>query len=156
MKKTLYILTAILLMATSCEKTGNSLIDKIVGEWHYTTTENGITEDIWLSFDGAGTFEMYQKIGEGPYWHSTGEFEADPATGILTGVYSDRYPWKYSYKVTATSGTLTMTAAELDTYTVSYTREAIPAEVRAASLPLTRSSASEYLNLTGLSGWRAL
>ena len=143
MKRTIYtILAALLLTATGCEKPADRLIDKIVGEWHYTAEENGVTEDVWLSFGADGTFEMYQKIGEGPYWHSKGEYTADPATDILTGVYSDRYPWKYSYKVEAGTGTLQMTAVELEGHTLTYTREAIPAEVRDKSVPLTKASAS--------------
>ena len=144
MKRTIYtILAALLLTATGCEKPADRLIDKIVGDWHYTAEENGVTEDIWISFGADGTFEMYQKIGEGPYWHSTGEYTADPATGILTGVYSDRYPWKYSYKVEVDSRKLEMLAVELEGYMVIYTRETIPAEVRDKSVPLTKAEAFE-------------
>ena len=68
MKRTIYtILAAILLTATGCEKTADRLIDRIVGEWHYTAQESGITEDVWLSFSTDGTFEMYQKVGEGAH-----------------------------------------------------------------------------------------
>lgn len=145
MKRTIYtILAALLLTATGCEKPADRLIDKIVGEWHYTAEENGVAEDVWLSFGADGTFEMYQKIGEGPYWHSTGEYTADPATDILTGVYSDRYPWKYSYKVEAGTGTLQMSAVEIEGHTVTYTREAIPAEVRDKSVPLTKADAPDF------------
>ncbi len=146
MKKTIYtILAALLLTATGCEKTADRLIDTLAGDWHYTAEENGVAEDIWLSFAETGTFEIYQKIGEGPYWHSTGEYTADPATGILTGVYSDRYPWKYSYKVEVGSGTLQMTAVELEGHTVTYTRETIPAEVRDKSVPLTKADAPDFV-----------
>ena len=145
MKRTIYtILAALLLTATGCEKPADRLIDKIVGEWHYTAEENGVAEDVWLSFGADGTFEIYQKIGEGPYWHSTGEYTADPATGILIGVYSDRYPWKYSYKVEAGTGTLQMSAVEIEGHTVTYTRETIPAEVRDKSVPLTKADAPDF------------
>jgi len=145
MKRTIYtILAALLLTATGCEKPADRLIDKIVGEWHYTAEENGVTEDIWLSFSADGTFEMFQKIGEGPYWHSKGEYTADPATGILTGVYSDRYPWKYSYKVEAGTGTLQMSAVVIEGHTVTYTLAAIPAEVRDKSVPLTKADAPDF------------
>lgn len=144
MKRTIYtILAALLLTATGCENPADRIIDKIVGDWHYTAEENGVAEDVWLSFGADGTFEIYQKIGEGPYWHSTGEYTADPATGILTGVYSDRYPWKYSYKVEVESRKLEMLAVELEGYMVIYTRETIPAEVRDKSVPLTKAEAFE-------------
>lgn len=144
MKKIVYIFAAVaaLILTASCQKEAGRLMNDIVGDWHYSAEESGVKEDIWISFAADGTFEMYQKIGEGPYWHSKGEYTADPATGILTGVYSDRYPWKYSYKVEAGTGTLQMTAVELEGHTLTYTRETIPAEVRDKSVPLTKS---EYI-----------
>lgn len=143
MKRTIYtILAALLLTATGCEKTADRFIETLVGDWHYTSEDGPAAEDVWLSLAADGTFEMYQKIGGGPYWHSTGEYTADPDTKILTGVYSDRYPWKYSYKVEAGTGTLQMTAVEIEGHTLTYTREAIPAEVRDKSVPLTKASES--------------
>ena len=85
---------------------------------------------------------MYQKIGEGPYWHSEGEYELSSSM-ILSGVYSDRYPWKYSYKVSISDKTLVMTAKELENYVVTYERAEIPLEVRQKSLPLTKSESVE-------------
>ena len=88
MKKIIYIFALLaLFVATSCQKeAGNAY--KFVGDWHYTATENGVAEDVWVSFSGDATFEMYQKIGDGPYWYSKGEFEYDEQTGVLAGVYS--------------------------------------------------------------------
>lgn len=141
MKRITYILTAIasLLLTASCQKASDHLLDSLTGDWHYTGEESGVEEDIWVSFAENGTFEMYQKIGEGAWWYSTGEFTADSETKTLTGIYSDRYPWKYSYRIDVDAKTLQMTAVELDGYTVTYTREAIPAEVRDKALPLTKS-----------------
>lgn len=143
MKKTLYTLLSALLLITSCQKDGNRLVEQLSGEWHYTAEENGVAEDIWIAFTEEGTFEMYQMIGTGPYWYSTGEFAIDPETDVLTGVYSDRYPWKHSYRITVSDKTLTMTAVETEGYSVTYTREAIPAAVRDRSLPLTKADMTE-------------
>ena len=139
MKRILYILSALLLTATSCQEEGNALLLQLAGEWHYTAEESGVTEDVWLSFAENGTFEIYQKIGEGPYWHVTGDFTLDPETAVLTGVYSDRYPWSWSYVIEVSRETLVMTAVELEGYSLTYTKEQIPAEVRDKSLPLTKS-----------------
>lgn len=148
MKNPIYtLLAALLLMATGCEKPTDRFIDTLVGDWHYTAEESGVTEDVWLTLNSDSTFEMYQKIGDGPYWHSTGGYTADPDTHILTGVYSDRYPWKYSYKVAVESDTLLMTAVELEGYSLSYTRETIPAEVRDKAVPLTKSGSGEPARL---------
>lgn len=145
MKKILYIFAAAaaLILAASCQKEADRLTDGIVGDWHYSAEESGAKEDVWISFAADGTFEMYQKIGEGPYWLSAGEYTVDAQKGILSGVYSDRYPWKYSYKIKVSSKSLVMTAVELDTYSVTYVREAVPAEVVAKALPLTKSEPME-------------
>lgn len=139
MKKIIYIIAAVLLLATSCRKDNTRLAENLVGEWHYSATEQGVTEDIYIGFSADGTFEMYQKVGEGVHWYIAGEYTVDSETCILSGVYTDRYPWKYDYKVTVSGNTLVMTAVQLETYSVTYSRESIPAEVRAKSLPLTKA-----------------
>lgn len=145
MKRITYILTAIasILLTVSCQKASDHLLDSLTGDWHYTGEESGVEEDIWVSFAVNGTFEMYQKIGDGAYWYSTGEFTLDPDTMTLSGVYSDRYPWKYDYTVSVSSKALVMTAVQLDTHSLTYTRESIPDEVRQKSLPLTKSETFE-------------
>lgn len=130
-------------MLVGCTKDGSRVMDQLVGDWHYTAEESGVKEDIWISFAQDGTFEMYQKIGEGAYWSTTGEYTYNEEDQSLTGVYSDRYPWKYSYKVSVTSTSLVMTAVELENYSVEYKKETIPAEVREKSLPLTKSVSVE-------------
>ncbi len=151
MKRTIYILTAIaaFLLTASCQKASDRLLDSLTGDWHYTGEESGVKEDIWVSFAENGTFEMYQKIGEGPYWHTDGEYAVDAETGILSGVYSDRYPWKYSYKIKVDSKSLVMTAVELETYSVTYAREAVPSEVVAKALPLTKAESGDPVVFEG-------
>ena len=130
----------VLFVMTSCqEKTGRAF--PFAGEWHYTATENGVAEDVWVSFLSDGTFEMYQQIGEGPYWYSYGEFTYNE--GVLSGIYSDRYRWKYDYEISVKGNTLEMTALGIENYSVIYTKESIPSEVREKSLPLTKSEATE-------------
>ena len=144
MKKILYIISAIatLLFASSCEKE-SGVLNQLAGEWHCTVEESGVTQDVYLSLGTDGQFEMYQKTGEGPYWYSSGKYTLDTETMVLSGVYSDKYPWKYSYKVAVSASSLQMTAVENKTYVVSYSKETIPAEVRAKSLPLTKSESAE-------------
>lgn len=139
MKKLIYIFALIaMFVATGCQKENNPSYP-FLGDWHYTATEQGVSEDVWVSFLSDGTFEMYQKLGEGPYWFSKGEYTYDNASKVLSGVYSDRYPWKYSYKVTVAGNALVMEATELEGYTVTYTSEEIPAAVREKCLPLTKA-----------------
>lgn len=145
MKKILYMIAAaaVLLLGTSCQKDSDALTAKLAADWHYTAQENGVTEEVWISFTADGTFEMFQKIGDGPYWYTSGEFEYDVDSKVLSGIYSDRYPWKYTYAITLTDKTLQMAAVELASHSVTYTREFIPAQVREKSLPLTKAEAVE-------------
>lgn len=143
MKKIFYIFASSLIMLVGCTKEADRVMNQLVGDWHYSGEESGVKEDIWISFSQDGTFEMYQKIGEGAYWSTTGEYDYNEESQSLTGVYSDRYPWKYSYKVSVSSSTLMMTAVELENYSVEYNRETIPSEVREKSLPLTKSVSVE-------------
>lgn len=139
MKKLFYIFAILaLFMATGCQEKADRSFP-FSGDWHYTATENGVAEDVWVSFLSDGTFEMFQKIGEGPYWYSYGEFTYHPEEKLLQGVYSDRYRWKYDYNVSVSGSTLVMTAVGVENYSVSYTKETIPSEVREKSLPLTKS-----------------
>ena len=143
MKKILYTIIAVLAIATSCQKDDDRFMLNLVGQWHYAGTENGVEEDIWLELTEDGTFEMYQKIGSGPYWYSKGEYTVDLENRVLTGVYSDRYPWNYSYVIEVSSTILVMKAVELEGYIQNYVREQIPAEVRDKYLPLTKSESVE-------------
>ena len=143
MKKLFYIFTASLLIAVGCTKDASKVMNQLSGDWHYAAEENGVKEDIWISFSEDGTFEMFQKIGDGPYWYTSGEFEYDVDSKVLSGIYSDRYPWKYTYAITLTEKTLQMAAVELASHSVTYTRESIPAQVREKSLPLTKAEAVE-------------
>lgn len=145
MKKVLYIVAAAvaLLFCASCQKESDAMTAKLAADWHYTAEENGVKEDVWISFTADGAFEMFQKVGDGPYWYTQGEYALDPETKVLSGVYSDRYPWKYSYKVSISDKTLEMAAVELEGYKLTYNKETIPAQVREKSLPLTKSEQVE-------------
>ena len=143
MKRLIFIFAILaLFVATGCEKNAAQSYD-FLGDRHYSATENAVAEDIWVSFFADGTFEMYQKVGEGPYWYSHGEFAFDATADVLTGVYSDRYDWKYSYVVSVSGSTMVMKAVEVENYSVTYTKETVPAEVKEKSLPLTKSESVE-------------
>lgn len=142
MKKIIYVIAAIL-FAVSCQEKTDKVVEQITGEWHYSSIESGVNEDVYVSFATDGSFVLYQKIGDGAYWYSEGTFTLDAETMVLTGVYTDRYPWKYSYKVTVSDKTLTLSAMELEGYSTTYTRETIPAQVRKMSLPLTKSEQTD-------------
>ena len=131
MKKLLYIFAALMLIA-SCGKNEEgkkpeiNLEEQIIGQWHSTSIS--VDGDIYIEFDQAKTFELYQQIGEGAYrlYRGTWNLEGD----LLTGKYNDGEDWAAAYKIAIEGDTLTMTsnndAAEKSTYTESE----IPSEVK--------------------------
>ena len=103
-----------------------NLEEQIIGQWHSTSIS--VDGDIYIEFDQAKTFELYQQIGEGAYrlYRGTWNLEGD----LLTGKYNDGEDWAAAYKIAIEGDTLTMTsnndAAEKSTYTESE----IPSEVK--------------------------
>lgn len=130
-----------MILAVGCKGGLDNVADKIVGDWHYQATESEVTEDVWLSLAEDGTFDLYQKIGEGVHWHIKGEYTLNLDKMTITGVYSDRYPWRYDYAFKVNSTSLTLTAVQDENYVQTYTREALPSEVVDKSLELTTKSA---------------
>ena len=65
MKKLLYIFAALMLIA-SCGKNEEgkkpeiNLEEQIIGQWHSTSIS--VDGDIYIEFDQAKTFELYQQI----------------------------------------------------------------------------------------------
>ena len=109
MKKLLYILTAIVVLA-SCGKNGDekqTLEQKVCAEWH--STQLPISGDIYIDFNGDKTFELYQQIGEGAYrlYRGTWNLEGD----LLTGRYNDGEDWACSYTVALEGNKLTLTSS---------------------------------------------
>ena len=69
-------------------------LEKVVGEWHYTGVESGVQIDIYLGLYNDSTFDLYQKVGDGPHYLYKGKFSFDGQ--VLTGTYSDYTPWTHS------------------------------------------------------------
>lgn len=132
MKNTLYHIAAALLVliASSCQKEKEDNFDYqtyVVGEWHFASEK--YDADIYLSFTADESFDLYQKVGDGPYRHYRGGWAADK--DILSGTYSDGTPWGSTYKMTF-SGTdaMTLTAQNESKETADYIRESVPASVK--------------------------
>lgn len=148
MKKYIYKIFTIFVLiaaAVSCKSDEMRSKEDLVGDWHYAGTENGVAMDIWLSLNLDDTFEMYQMVGEGAYWKSTGKYTADIETGIISGRYSDKTPWAHDYEFSVNGSVLTLTAVDTPSYTTTYKRETVPAEVKEKSLDLTKSSEMEFV-----------
>ena len=137
MKKLLYILTAIVVLA-SCGKNGNekqTLEQKVCAEWH--STQLPISGDIYIDFNGDKTFELYQQIGEGAYrlYRGTWNLEGD----LLTGRYNDGEDWACSYTVALEGNKLTLTSSNSAGEVSVYEKSSIPASVKESCETVVKS-----------------
>lgn len=134
MKKNIYILIALLLMATGCKK--EKTVDyakQVIGEWH--CVPETFDADVYLALDPDGTFALYQQIGEGRHRHYSGEWELDGIT--LSGSYSGGEAWGSSYQVSFSGGnTMSLKALNGSEEVMTYSRNTIPSEVIEGSVEM--------------------
>lgn len=124
---------AVLTLFAGCKKEAQKSPQAlaIVGEWNY---ENGAVseeqqESVYIAFNADNTFELFQKIGAGVYKKLTGTYTVEGT--LLSGVYDGGTPWKAKYNITdVNSATLTLKSAWNAEYVITYTKKAIPEEVR--------------------------
>lgn len=134
--------TFVALGLASCTKTDKNL-EKISGEWYWQGTEANVSLEVYLAFKTDNTFDIFQKIGDGAFRHYTGTYTYDGVN--LTGVYSDKTAWKYSYQAQVNGDNLVMNYVGEDK-SLTYTRKNIPFTVRQHHTePLKSSVAEEYL-----------
>ena len=130
-----------LFAVAACSDPEAEKLEKIVGEWHYSGTESGTEVDVYIGFSQDYTFELYQKIGEGPHYLYKGKYKFDGE--VLSGTYSDYTPWAHDYKVSKTGGSLVLTSVAVPEYSMTYARETIPESVRTHYMPATKSASNE-------------
>jgi hypothetical protein len=137
--------TVVALGLISCEKTDPNL-KKIAGEW-YLQEEN---VEVYINFNADGTFELYQNISvnEGMnaprYRLYSGTFTYDGT--LLTGVYSDKSQWAYTYQATVSGDNLTMAFTDNGKEFVrTYVRKSIPFSVRKNCTEPLKSAADEVV-----------
>lgn len=140
MKKLLYMLSALLMLAGCGEKNGEddkkSTAELLCGEWHSTTLT--VSGDVYLDFNEDKTFEMYQKIGDGAYrlYRGTWNVEND----ILSGKYNDGENWAASYDVAIEGKNLTLTSRNDAAEVTKYSSCTVPEEVKAGSVVVVKST----------------
>lgn len=127
-----------LFAVAACSDPEAEKLEKIVGEWHYTTTESGVGIDVYLGLSQDYTFELYQKIGDGPHYLYKGKYKFDGE--VLSGTYNDYTPWAHEYKVTNSGGSLVLTSVADPEYSLTYAREAVPESVRTHYMPATKAA----------------
>lgn len=128
MKRLLFILTALLMIAaTGCKKEDKKIDYKanLIGEWH--CAPDNMDADIYVEFAQDGSFALYQQVGEGRYRNFSGSWECEE--NILSGTYADGTPWGSSYQMDFDDDTMTLTAMNGSNEVMTYIREDIPGEV---------------------------
>lgn len=135
MKRIIYMtlaLLSVIIMGTGCKK--EKIQSNIAGEWHCTVEEC----DIYLAFNPEGTFELYQKLGEGRYYQYNGTWSVDK--DIVSGTYNDGTSWGSSYQVKFNgSDKMTFSATNGSGEVNTYTRTSIPEEVMNGYLVAVKS-----------------
>ena len=134
--KIIVIVAAVFTLA-ACGLSDARKFDRLVGEWHYTGEESGVQIDIYLALYGDSSFDLYQKVGDGPHYLYKGKFELNE--DVLSGTYSDYTPWAHEYNVETTKTSLTLTSVADPKYSLSFTKEAIPESVSTHYMPVTKS-----------------
>ena len=137
--------TFVALGLISCSKADKNL-EKIAGEW-YLQEEN---VEVYVEFNVDGTFALYQNIsvaedGNDPrYRLYYGTFAYDGTT--LSGVYSDKSHWGYTYQATVSGDNLTMAFTDNGKEFVrTYVRKTIPFTVRKNCTEPLKSSIDEVV-----------
>lgn len=145
MKKILYLLLALSMAVFSgCDKNKNTggsgtepepepvnpsaptLKEEICAEWH--TSVSSIGADIYASFSSDGTFELYQKFGEGVHRLYRGKWGLEE--NVISGTYNDGESWSSTYEVEVMGSTMTWTSVNEAKEKTSYTKKAIPEDVK--------------------------
>ena len=116
----------------------------VIGEWHMISWSTLKAADIYLSFDEADSFHIYQRLYKPEYVHLDGRYTYDKPT--LNGRYSDNTPWgsasyRVSFNADGTRMTLTSTSSTSDVSV--FVKAEIPSEIISGALESTPQSRAE-------------
>lgn len=145
--KQLSIICAALLMciAAGCEKQEEKpqeegLKDIVCGEWHATI--QSADAELYAGFASDGTFELYQKVGEGFFRLYKGKWEVE--NDIISGKYNDGSVWASAYKVQMSGkDSMVWTSQNDAAEKTAYKRTEIPEDVKKNSVVKVKSSSED-------------
>lgn len=130
------VLCAVMAILSACEKEKAVSLDIIYGEWKLESWygqpagEGDVPADVYLSFSGDGTFDLYQKLGEAGHYTAFYGIYALDQDGLLSGTYSDGKSWGGTYDFSVEGDRLTLENPEAAGSGVCvYVRTTIPDSV---------------------------
>ncbi len=122
MKKFWLLAVAVTLFMACTKKDDTPKLD-VTGAWELSSvatkaTVGSETVSVYVDFASAGSFTLYQKIGNGRYTVFTGTYTLDATAGKLSGKYNGGKAWgPYSAAMEGSNLTLTSDGGkEVDTY----------------------------------------
>lgn len=144
MKKILYILSALLILASCNKDKGGDktelTAENLYGDWRSTSLP--ITGEIYICFLEDSTFELYQQIGEGSHRLYQGTWALEGS--LLTGKYNDGEDWAAAYNVAIADNVLTMTSNNDAAEVSVYEKSEVPAEVKDNCITVVKSSTRAF------------
>lgn len=153
MMKTITRLAAIIAVAAfslACgSKEDNSV--SIAGEWKLYSVagvpvesmDEGYRTEVYINFVGDGTFEIFQKLGEGRYRLYTGTYAIAGTT--VSGTYSDGKAWGSTYQASKEGSQLILTSQNANAEVCVYDSCTIPGSVRTEATIASKGSDTEDL-----------
>ena len=136
----LFVALAALMAGCSNENEGVKRSIDIVGGWHCTPEE--FDADIYVDFIEDGSFDLYQRVGQGRSRHYAGTWTVE--RNILSGSYADGTPWGSSYSVAKLDdSSISLTAQNGSVEVMVYRKEAIPDNVKQESVDVGSTQCDE-------------
>lgn len=136
----LFVALAALMVGCSNENEGVKRSIDIVGGWHCTPEE--FDADIYVDFIEDGSFDLYQRVGQGRSRHYAGTWTVE--RNILSGSYADGTPWGSSYSVAKLDdSSISLTAQNGSMEVMVYRKEAIPDNVKQESVDVRSTQCDE-------------
>lgn len=116
------------------------LKEMVCGEWH--TTIPSADAELYVEFASDGSFELYQKVGEGSFRLYRGKWELKD--DIISGKYNDGIDWASTYKVQmAGKDSMNWTSQNDAAEKTTYSRTVIPEEVKESRVNIVKSSSED-------------
>lgn len=141
MKRIGLVLLAGIMIFSACGKNDKpnkqpSPDGSVIGSWHLVSwTGSAVVQDVYLSFDEDGSFDLYQRVETPYYGHFDGSYTLKGAN--MEGTYSDGEAWKgnpYKISFSDKGKTMSMTRSSNTADVSVYVQASIPQDILSGSL----------------------